>query len=236
VEIQGREHLDAALAGGKGVLLLSAHLGYPHIIDLVLRRMGYEVRHLTGMPEEQASYFTDLDLSRWPWLNWAAGRLLRLPVFVPPFVTSLNVRPLFSFLGGNGALVVLADGLAASRIVTSRVLEVPMPIAASTLELGRARGTPYLPAFLIRKRLSRPRLTLVIHERLEMQYSEDRDADMQVNADSYTRILEAYVLAYPHLYEGFDYRSRFRFTRLDVADRYNAAFDAAPPDPGEPNR
>lgn len=185
LEVDGLHHLDEAFAQGRGVLLLSAHIGYPVIIDLLLGRMNYKVRRLTNQPWEQADYFAERDLSRWPWLDYIQRHLLRSPALGDPIITSLNLRPIYGLLERNEALVVLADGLATSHLVTSRILEAPMPLSGSTLDLGRVGQVPVLPVFLIRERLSSPRLKLIIQEPLELQYSADREADIQVNADRY---------------------------------------------------
>ncbi len=48
VTIQGREHLDAALARGKGVLIVEAHLGNWNFTPCVLALLGYPVSAVTN--------------------------------------------------------------------------------------------------------------------------------------------------------------------------------------------
>ena len=228
VEFRGREHLDEALAQGKGALLLSAHLGYAHLIDMFLRRMGYPVRKLTNQPEVQSSYYVDRDLSRWPLLASIANRLIQFPDYDEPLITSLDVRPIYRLLEGNEALVLLADGLGSSRLVSSRLLEVPLLVSSGTLELGRSRGVPLLPAFLVREHLWSPRLKLIIQEPMQLQYTSDRDDDIQVNAGRFAQMLGRYVQAYPYLYEYHDFRELSRLSRASLEDRYSGSFSSAP--------
>jgi KDO2-lipid IV(A) lauroyltransferase len=46
VSFEGREHLDAALAKGKGVVLLSAHFGNWELLGIALSAVGYKVNVL----------------------------------------------------------------------------------------------------------------------------------------------------------------------------------------------
>src|SRR5207302_6883857 len=41
--LDGLQHIDAALAEGRGVILLSAHFGYARLIKPLLSRRGYRV-------------------------------------------------------------------------------------------------------------------------------------------------------------------------------------------------
>jgi lauroyl/myristoyl acyltransferase len=227
LEIRGSSHLEGALAGGKGALLISAHIGHPAIMPFILMRLGYRARHVTNSAEGQARYFADRDLRRWPWLSWISGHLMRFPQPPEPLRASLNVRPIYKALERNEAVLVLPDGLGSSRLVTSRVLEATVPISASTLDLARGRGVPVLPAFLLTERLWSPRLTLIIHEPMDLQYSDDREADLKVNADRYALLVEQYVEAYPHLYNLADFTEVLRLSKAPLEIRYAGDYEGA---------
>lgn len=53
VTVRGREHLDAAVARGKGVILLTAHLGNYELGGAVIAQLGYKT-HAVALPHKDA--------------------------------------------------------------------------------------------------------------------------------------------------------------------------------------
>jgi len=58
-EVSGREHLDAALARGKGVILLANHFGSHVLMTHWLFRQGYPLRWLGEKPRNVSEYLID---------------------------------------------------------------------------------------------------------------------------------------------------------------------------------
>jgi lauroyl/myristoyl acyltransferase len=74
VEIRGREHLEAALAGGKGAILCSAHFGSFDCAFSLLGAAGFPV---TTIGRWQHNYTAGLSgAERWFW-DWVYARRLR---------------------------------------------------------------------------------------------------------------------------------------------------------------
>jgi lauroyl/myristoyl acyltransferase len=63
VEIHGREHLDAALADGRGAILCSAHFGSCNSAFSLLHASGYPVTSIGRLPSNQTSEMSSTE--RW---------------------------------------------------------------------------------------------------------------------------------------------------------------------------
>ena len=65
VDVEGIAHLDQALKEKKGVLLMAAHIGVPHLAFNALRVMGYDVTLLSGVtpkrPKRPKNRYYDTD-------------------------------------------------------------------------------------------------------------------------------------------------------------------------------
>jgi lauroyl/myristoyl acyltransferase len=155
VEIRGREHLDAALAGGKGAILCSAHFGSHIGVFSLLHASGYP---LTTIGRWHWNYKPDLSSAeRRFWDLIYARRVLR-------HRQRPNIEPL------PGRVQVAAQAAAALRaneVVTicsdappcdadrTRAIEVPLLGRQATLQpgvvtLARLTGAPVLMAFVYR--------------------------------------------------------------------------------------
>ena len=155
VEIRGREHLDAALAGGKGAILCSAHFGSHLGVFSLLHAGGYP---LTTIGRWHWNYKTGLSSAeRRFWDLIYARRVLR-------HRQRPNIEPL------PGRVQVAAQAAAALRaneVVTicsdappydadrTRAIEVPLLGRQATLlpgvvTLARLTGAPVLMAFVYR--------------------------------------------------------------------------------------
>ena len=129
IEMRGEDHLDAARAQGRGVILASAHFGLPAVIRLAIEQRGMPVvgiggraervevtlgkdvwtntRGLTRMREELASghaciILLDVRRGRYSELPYLNGRM---PVTVGAFriaqITECPILPTFAVMTGN---------------------------------------------------------------------------------------------------------------------------------------
>jgi lauroyl/myristoyl acyltransferase len=176
VQIDGLEHLDAALARGGGAIIASTHFGYPRLIKPLLSLHG-QPAHLVGVPKYLSSepYAEDLP-------------------------TGLNLRPLLAALKRNEPVIILIDGRASKAFHPTTVVGIELPIATGVMNIARSVGVPVLPAFLrddssLRKPLS---LRLVIHPALEIQRTGEPALDLEENTRRFTRIYENEIRAHPH--------------------------------------
>lgn len=155
VEIRGREHLDAAMAGGKGAILCSAHFGALDSAFSLLHVSGFP---LTSIGRFHWKYTPGLTLveRRFCDLVWAR-RVLR-------HRQRPNIEP---WPGRVQVAVQAASALRANEVVTiysdaapldaeqARTIEVPLlgrqaRLLPGVVTLARLTGAPVLMAFVYR--------------------------------------------------------------------------------------
>lgn len=127
IDVEGREHLAAALAGGRGVIIASGHFGLPGLIRLVLENLGARVVGVGNGPEQNV----DVEVSGDVWLRARALQRLRAE------------------LAGNAACVVIADS-AQGRYTHVPFLSGWKAIGLGAFGLARITGSPLVPAFAMR--------------------------------------------------------------------------------------
>lgn len=155
VEIRGREHLEAALAGGKGAILCSAHFGS---FDSAFSMLGASGWPVTTIGRWQHKYTVGLSPAERRFWDIVYSRPLRRHRKRP------NIEP---WPGRIQVAALAAAALSANEVVTiaidapplesdrSRTVEVPFLGGRSrflpgVVTLARLTGAPVLMAFLYR--------------------------------------------------------------------------------------
>ena len=155
VEIRGREHLDAALAGGKGAILCSAHFGSYDCAFSLLGASGYPV---TTIGRWQHNYTVGLSSAERRFWDLVYARRLRRHRHRP------NIEP---WAGRFGVAARAAAILRANEVVTiaidappldsdlGRTVEVPFlgrraSFLPGAVTLAQLTGAPVLMGFLYR--------------------------------------------------------------------------------------
>ncbi len=155
VEVRGREHLDAALAGGKGAILCSAHFGsYVSAFSLL---------HASGLPLTT--------IGRW-WWNYRPGESLAVRRFwdivyarrmlrhrqrpnIEPWPGRVQVAAqAAAALRGNEVVTICSDAAPLDTDLT-RTIDVPFlghraRLLPGVVTLARLTGAPVLMAFVHR--------------------------------------------------------------------------------------
>jgi KDO2-lipid IV(A) lauroyltransferase len=181
LEIQGLERCRQALAGGRGVIILSGHFGAWELLGPAFALNGFPVDLLV---RSQRNPLADQLMSRHR--RRVGAEILRV---------SRTPRGVVRSLRHNRIMVMLADqdggrdGIFVSFL--GRLASTPRGVARFAMETG----APILMSFLIRQRGGRHRM--VIDAPLEISPSGDREADLFQILQIYTQRLESYVRAYP---------------------------------------
>jgi predicted LPLAT superfamily acyltransferase len=127
IAVDGADHLDAALAERRGLVLVSAHFGLPVLIRLVVEGRGARV---VGVGES-FTQGVDMAIGRDVWTRARALQRLRAEVE-----------------GGN-VCVLLAD-VRGDRYIETPFLQGHIPVVPGAFVLARATRSPLLPVFAVR--------------------------------------------------------------------------------------
>lgn len=166
VDIEGWEHFEAARARGRGVIILSAHVGNFSVVASYPAALGYHSAIIAERVEPPAlfRYMTGLRSS------------LGIEV-IPP--GSEAIRPIVRLLRGNDVLLVAGDRDVVGHGVKLEIFGEPAPLPIGPVLLAMRTGATLLPAYT--HRTSSGRSVVKVLPPLNLVDSGDWDADLQMN-------------------------------------------------------
>jgi KDO2-lipid IV(A) lauroyltransferase len=192
VSFEGLERLQAARAGGRGVLLATAHFGAKQLLQPALG--------LLGIPLNQMHYHMQAEELTWVQVKVAQRQRQRVEDRLPCRFLAADrfLRPALEALKNGEVLIVAADGVGLKAHMDRGYQELtflgqPMLFPVGLLALARKTGAALLPAFVVREGwLHR----IVIGPELDLAGGDDRTVYAQ-----YVAALESQVRARPELWE-----------------------------------
>jgi len=194
VPLFGTEHLDAALAKGFGVLILSAHLGNFFLIGSRLVIEGYSVSVLVNPPRD----------SRLAKLMEKYRSQIRLKeIQARPRREAL--RALQNSLRRNNITVIISDEFRRGRGVEAAFFGRTVIARRGPATVALRTGAAIVPAYIVRQRDGS--LKLVIEPELELDRSGKGSAQIRENVIRMTRWVEKIVRAYPDQWNWMNIRS-----------------------------
>lgn len=184
VRIQGRENLDQALKKGKGVIVVSAHLGSFPLISYKLIKEGYKINVvLRPMRDEKAdAYFHNL-------------------------ITAVGVRSIFSYprkecingiiqaLRRNEIVIVQMDQNFGTGGVWVNFFGKLAATPVGPVVFALRTNAAVLPGYIYREAKGKHCITLLPQE--ELIICEDKDETMLVNVIKLTRLIESWIRKFP---------------------------------------
>ncbi len=184
IKIEGKEHLDAALARGKGVIALGAHLGSFTLLGTRLAVEGYPFNLIINVGRLR---------KLWGRLAYYQGIVGQQSIPLKP--VSASIKKSLNCLHRNEILYIIADeqqrrgGLPVPFF--GQVAYTPPGPAIFSLKTG----APILPMFVLRDgELNR---TLVIKSPLQFERTEDERKDIERLTNQFTKVIEETVRQYP---------------------------------------
>jgi KDO2-lipid IV(A) lauroyltransferase len=195
--VEGREHLDAAVAGGRGAILLVFHYGLALPLFGVLR---LQFGHETSMHLGQAPHLGRAVGGLAGTFGWAVRAAIRTSAAADQFSgPPIYQHPNFTFLmllrrlGRKGLVGMNADGMGGTDFVEAPFLGGTLRLPTGPARLSARAGAPILPVFALPEGLSRHRL--VIHPPLRCD-RDDRES-VRATVAAYAAVLDGYVRAHP---------------------------------------
>lgn len=180
-ELRGREHLDEALARGRGVILLTAHLGNWEMVGARIAADGYPLNVIARAQRDDR--LTDYIRST---REVAGMRVLHREVAVRRSLLALRQNELVGMLldqnaGEDGVFVEFFGHLASTA-----------PGAAA---FALRTEAAVVPTFGWRKQDDRHMIE--IREPVPLVRTGDRERDLLMNTAQYTKIIEEAIRAHP---------------------------------------
>ena len=180
IHLEGLEHLDRALAGGKGAVLVTGHLGSWELMGCVLVRLGYPVTFVVG-------------IQRNPLVQVLMNRIRRSAGINVIELTS--PMAVFHALRANLFVAMLSDQDAGRRGIFVDFLGQPASTPPGAAHLALLSGAPIIPGFITRVGGLRQRI--VIEPPIHAEPTGDKQAAARRLTEAYTRVIETYVRRYP---------------------------------------
>ncbi len=181
VRLEGLEHLNRAVAGGKGVFILSGHYGNWELGAVIISR----VVPLTAVVRPMKNPLSDELIN-------GRRRMGGLRVIGHRNST----RPILKKIGEGEAVGILLDqNTSHHEAVFVPFLGRPASVNSGLAILAAKTGAPVLPVTMVREEDLRHRVT--IGPPIELVRKTDRREERGVNTARFTAVLEAHVRACP---------------------------------------
>jgi len=202
IEITGREHLDAALAKGNGVIALGSHMGPFTILGSRLAMEGYPFNIIINVEN-----FPKI----WKRTEYYQRRLGQRPF--PPKPAAASVKKSLNCLRRNEILYLIADE---QQIIGG----IPAPFFGRTAYtppgpaiFSLRTGAPILPMFIVREK-GTPK-TLFIEHPIEIERTFDERKDMELLTAKLTEAIENSIRRYPEQWPWLNRRWKQRYQKQE---------------------
>ncbi len=197
--IEGREHLDAALARGKGAVVLIGHYGANQMIMPALGHKAYPMNQLSAPPPVWADILRETRTT--PLWERVLARRWELEQRLP--VQHINVfkflRPAFQCLRDNQVLGLAFDGGGGKKWTRVKLVDRWANVSTQPIQLVRKTGAALLPTMVVREP-GEDRHRIVITPALPYQKRKDRAEEIQVNMQAFADVFSDWVVRYPEQY------------------------------------
>lgn len=181
VRVVGREHLDRALAGGRGLVFVSGHYSNWELGAFAVGRLGYPILIVAQMHSDPR--VNDLFVRQ----RAAHG------VTVAP--TAQGARAALRALRENRPVAILGDRPTGGPTVSVSLCGRPVDFPQGPWRLALDTGAPLLPTFVYRR--SERDYTLAIGAPLEMPASGAYEEKLRALAQAFAHVLEARLRSDP---------------------------------------
>jgi len=192
--LDGREHLQSALAAGTGAVLWGAPFASRDLMaKMTLHLAGYPVHHLSRIEHGFSATRVGIMLLN-PLRTRIEERYLAARVIMAPEAPAAAMRTLMQCLAGNG-IVSVSFGRQGRSVHRVPFLDGALEIAAGAPDLAARCGAALLPVYTVRE----PDGTLVttIDAPLDLASGDGRAGRNAAAAGAFAKRLEPIALRHP---------------------------------------
>lgn len=181
VKVEGLSNVDDALLKGKGVILLSAHIGNWELGGLVMGALRPPVSAvvLTHKNKEINDFFTRQ----------------RLMANFKPIEIGITLRACFSVLKNNGLLALLGDRDFSKSGMYTNFFGKPALIPKGPAVFSCRLGSIIIPTFMIRE--PDDTFRLIMEKPIYPVMQGDEEKSVKKLMEEYSAVIESYVRRYP---------------------------------------
>ncbi len=200
IQVPGAEHVEKALAEGRGVILWVGHFVHGDlVVKMGFHRAGLAVSHLSHPRHGFSS--SRLGMRYLNRVQTAIeDRYLRERVRMGPDGAGAAMKTLAERIADNGVVSISVRGDSRNPAVLP-FFNGEIRIAAGAPVLAYNTGAALFPVFPVRD--SGGGFTVFIEPALEIDRALDRRAAIGVALDRYVELLKDYVLRYPDQWKGW---------------------------------
>ena len=219
VACQGLAQLDAALAAGRGAILLTAHFGSFLMGPIALGYRGYPVHQVIGPALLNPRWTVQASIHEY---REAVSQKFPLRFLV----AKGTLKSVFRALADGGIVVLAFDGREGLDFVDTDFLGHAAAFAPTVFKIAARTGAPILP-FFVSSHLDGTH-TATVEPPFPVPQTADGRPDTDLAVAHFAKILEQRVLANPELFLSTIVSQRRRFRAgLAQSELYPPA-DAAP--------
>lgn len=181
VKIEGLENIDAGLAAGKGVIILSAHIGNWELGGLILslKRHPMKAVVLTHKNKLINDFFT---------AQRSIGNMR-------PIEIGMSLRGCYEILSRNGLLALLGDRDFFNNGIHVKFFGRDILVPKGPAVFSYRLGSCMVPGFMVREKGDSFRL--IFESPIYPDTAKDEASSVMDLAEKYSAIIERYVRTYP---------------------------------------
>ena len=189
--IHQEEYLTKALAQGRGVVAVSAHLGNFPLLFIRLSKMGYKINVIIRpMRDPEFSTFMYKLCAKWG---------INMIQTSPP---KQFFRDSLAALKRNELLFILLDEVVAKQDgVQVEFLGAPVTRATGPLLFAKRTGSPILPVFVAQD--EQKHFHIFVEPEFALHTNGSHEENVVKNISGLTRIIESFVKRYPFQWGGW---------------------------------
>ncbi|PIQ91131.1 MAG: hypothetical protein COV71_00845, partial [Candidatus Omnitrophica bacterium CG11_big_fil_rev_8_21_14_0_20_41_12] len=181
IKLENLDNFDQALAKGKGVIVLSAHLGNWELGGVVIAQLGYSF-WVVALPHKNKKVNEFFDGQR----NGKGVKVIAM---------GKAVRSCISEIRKNHMVALVGDRDFTEKGIIIDFFGKPMHFPEGPAALSLMTGAPIVPGFMFRN--PDDSFTLRIEKPVEFSPSGDKDKDLVGLINVYKKVMEDYIRKYP---------------------------------------
>ena len=183
---EGKEHLDRALAQGRGAIAVTAHFGNFPLMMLCCARQGYKTSAIIRPARDEV-------LERY--LFRRRGECGVNTVYAVPRRECV-VNSLKSLSDGHVLFIPLDQNFGSGAGVFVDFFGQKAATATGPVVFARRSKAPIVPMFIIRQKDGTHRI--IVEPAFALEERADEDEAVSVNIGKLTHLIEQYIRRYPH--------------------------------------